>query len=266
MIKHGVQSATGLVSILPDDGENWDAMSQRSLRCVASWLDRHPDDHLLFVCHDAVMQGMANALCGSYFKNQHGMPFRYAPEADGWRVERGWLKRRARNLLAGATRKLPLKAPGPTIPEAKGADIKRTAELEAIRRKLISLTAYRQLLNGPEHVSDWLAVDQAMIDMFADATHDHQFIHTDRQRAESETPYGGTIAHGFLTLSLLSALAFDAMPGVEGTRMGVNYGFERGSLPQPGEIRGPDKRQVSPGWIDRTRSVYPVDVGHGRGG
>ena len=107
------------------------------------------------------------------------------------------------------------------------SDIKRTAELEAIRRKLISLTAYRQLLNGPEHVSDWLAVDQAMIDMFADATHDHQFIHTDRQRAESETPYGGTIAHGFLTLSLLSALAFDAMPGVEGTRMGVNYGFER---------------------------------------
>ena len=107
------------------------------------------------------------------------------------------------------------------------SDVKQTAELEAIRRKLISLTAYRQLLNGPEHVSDWLTVDQAMIDMFADATHDHQFIHIDRQRAESETPFGGTIAHGFLTLSLLSALAFDAMPGVEGTRMGVNYGFER---------------------------------------
>ena len=88
MIKHGVNSATGLVSILPDDGESWDAMTQRSLRCVASWLDRYPDDHMLFVCHDAVMQGMANALCGSYFKNQHGMPFRYSPEASGWRVER----------------------------------------------------------------------------------------------------------------------------------------------------------------------------------
>lgn len=107
------------------------------------------------------------------------------------------------------------------------SDVRRTAELEAIRRKLISLTAYREFLNGPEHVSGWLAVDQSMIDTFADATHDHQFIHTDRQRAESETPFGGTIAHGFLTLSLLSALAFDAMPGVEGTRMGVNYGFER---------------------------------------
>lgn len=108
------------------------------------------------------------------------------------------------------------------------SDVKRAAELEAIRRRLIPLTAYRQLLNnGPEHVSDWLTVDQSMIDTFADATHDHQFIHTDRQRAESETSFGGTIAHGFLTLSLLSALAFDAMPGVEGTRMGVNYGFER---------------------------------------
>ena len=107
------------------------------------------------------------------------------------------------------------------------SDVKRTAEVEAIRRKLIPLTAYRQLLNGPEHVSDWLAVDQSMIDTFADATHDHQFIHTDSRRAEKETPFGGTIAHGFLTLSLLSSLAFDAMPGVEGTQMGVNYGFER---------------------------------------
>jgi acyl dehydratase len=115
----------------------------------------------------------------------------------------------------------------PTLPRLKVSNVKRAAELEAIRRKLIPLTSYRRLLNGPEHVSGWLAVDQSMIDTFADATNDHQFIHTDRQRAESETPFGGTIAHGFLTLSLLSALAFDAMPGVEGTRMGVNYGFER---------------------------------------
>jgi MaoC like domain len=77
------------------------------------------------------------------------------------------------------------------------SDVERTAELEAIRRKLVPLTAYRQLLNGPEQVSDWLLVDQPMIDRFADATHDHQFIHIDQQRAESETPFGGTIAHGF---------------------------------------------------------------------
>ncbi len=105
------------------------------------------------------------------------------------------------------------------------SDVERAAELEAIRRKLIPLRAYRQLLNGPEQVSDWLLLDQSMIDTFADATHDHQFIHIDRQRAESEAPFGGTIAHGFLTLSLLSALASDAMPGVERTRIGINYGL-----------------------------------------
>jgi broad specificity phosphatase PhoE len=87
MIQHGVKSATGLVSILPADGENWDAMTERSLACVSNWLDRHPDDEVLFVCHDAVMQGMANALCGSYFKNSHGTPFRYTREDAQWRVE-----------------------------------------------------------------------------------------------------------------------------------------------------------------------------------
>lgn len=87
MIKHGVNSATGLVSILPADGESWDAMTARSLACVSAWLDRHPGDYLLFVCHDAVMQGMANALCGSYFKNSHGTPFRYVREHAQWRIE-----------------------------------------------------------------------------------------------------------------------------------------------------------------------------------
>jgi probable phosphoglycerate mutase/uncharacterized phosphatase len=87
MIKHGVNSATGLVSILPADGENWDAMAERSLRCVSGWLDRYPGDHLLFVCHDAVMQGMANALTGSYFKNSHGTPFHYVRDDAQWRVE-----------------------------------------------------------------------------------------------------------------------------------------------------------------------------------
>ena len=87
MIRHGVNSATGLVSILPADGESWDAMTERSLACVSGWLDRHPDDHFLFVCHDAVMQGMANALSGSYFKNSHGTPFRYVHETAQWRVE-----------------------------------------------------------------------------------------------------------------------------------------------------------------------------------
>jgi acyl dehydratase len=99
-------------------------------------------------------------------------------------------------------------------------------EAEAIKDRLIALEEYRKLLNGDALTSNWLTVDQSMIDTFADATRDHQFIHVDPVRA-AETPFGGTIAHGFLTLSLLSTLAFDVMPGVRGTRMGVNYGFEK---------------------------------------
>ena len=75
-------------------------------------------------------------------------------------------------------------------------------------------------------VSDWILVDQARIDAFAAVTDDHQFIHVDAEAA-ARTPFGGTIAHGFLTLSLLSRMAADAMLRPETIRMGVNYGFEK---------------------------------------
>ena len=75
-------------------------------------------------------------------------------------------------------------------------------------------------------VSDWMAVDQDRIDTFADCTEDHQFIHID-QEAAAETPFGGTIAHGFLTLSLLTKLSSENSVGVKGTVMGVNYGIDK---------------------------------------
>jgi acyl dehydratase len=75
-------------------------------------------------------------------------------------------------------------------------------------------------------VSDWVLVDQARIDTFADVTEDRQFIHIDPEAA-AQTPFGGTVAHGFLTLSLLSRMAADAMLRPEGVKMGVNYGFEK---------------------------------------
>jgi acyl dehydratase len=74
--------------------------------------------------------------------------------------------------------------------------------------------------------SSWIEVGQERINVFADATEDHQFIHVDEALA-AQTPFGGTIAHGFLTLSLLSRMAADVMLVPETTKMGVNYGFER---------------------------------------
>ncbi len=77
---------------------------------------------------------------------------------------------------------------------------------------------------GQTVTSDWVEVTQDMIDRFADATGDHQFIHVDPERAAA-TPFGGTIAHGFLTLSLMPLLMKQApLPPIEGVRMGVNYG------------------------------------------
>ena len=75
-------------------------------------------------------------------------------------------------------------------------------------------------------VSDWLLVDQARIDAFADITEDHQFIHVDPERA-AKTPFRGTVAHGFLTLSLLSRMAEGVMLRPDSLRMAVNYGFDK---------------------------------------
>jgi acyl dehydratase len=75
-------------------------------------------------------------------------------------------------------------------------------------------------------VSSWIAIDQARIDQFAGATEDRQFIHVD-PAAAAQTPFGGTIAHGFLSLSLLSRMGVEAMLMPDGLRMAVNYGLDR---------------------------------------
>ncbi len=80
-------------------------------------------------------------------------------------------------------------------------------------------------------VSDWITVDQNRIDLFAQATGDHQWIHLDAERA-AKGPYGTTIAHGFLTLSLLPEMSASAFE-VRDTRMGVNYGLGRVRFPAP---------------------------------
>ena len=87
-------------------------------------------------------------------------------------------------------------------------------------------------LIGRELVSDWLAIEQARIDAFAHATDDPQWIHTDPVRAAAG-PFGTTIAHGFLTLSLVVKLFEQAMPPLEGYRLSVNYGLNRVRFPAP---------------------------------
>lgn len=90
---------------------------------------------------------------------------------------------------------------------------------------LASLDDIRRLIGEEVGVSSWLTIDQHRIDAFAEATEDRQFIHTDPE-AGARTPFGGTIAHGFLTLSLLSRMASEAMLLPEGMTMAVNYGFD----------------------------------------
>ena len=90
-------------------------------------------------------------------------------------------------------------------------------------------------------LSGWLEVPQSRIDAFAEATEDRQWIHTDPERAARESPFGQTIAHGFLTLSLLSEMGRTAMK-VGGARMGINYGLDRvrfiSPVPAGSRVRG----------------------------
>ena len=91
---------------------------------------------------------------------------------------------------------------------------------------VVDLSQLGGLVGREVAISDWLVITQDRINAFADATDDHQWIHVDSGRAQAETPFGATIAHGFLTLSLLSALMRDAVT-VEGPRMTLNYGLNR---------------------------------------
>jgi acyl dehydratase len=90
----------------------------------------------------------------------------------------------------------------------------------------ISLETYQTMVGTRVGTSRWFEITQKQIDQFADVTEDWQYIHLDPERA-AQTPFGGTVAHGFLTLSMLSAMFYDAVPDFEKTTMGVNYGFDR---------------------------------------
>lgn len=97
---------------------------------------------------------------------------------------------------------------------------------------IATLDEIRAKAGHPIGVSEWIEVGQERIAQFADATDDHQFIHVDQAMA-AQTPFGGTIAHGFLTLSLLSRMAADVMMIPDTTKMAVNYGLDRARFLAP---------------------------------
>ena len=117
--------------------------------------------------------------------------------------------------------------------------------------------------------SDWLAIDQQRIQRFADATGDQQWIHVDPERARRESPYGATIAHGYLTLSLLPRLVESSLR-IDGIGMAVNYGLDRVRLPAP-VLAG--QRVRARLWLDRLEPAAggvqahwtaTVDIEHGQ--
>ena len=97
---------------------------------------------------------------------------------------------------------------------------------EVWKKPPITLEAYQALVGKEIGVSSWYLIDQPRIDTYADVIEDRQFIHVDPQKAK-ETAFGTTIAHGFLTMSLLSVMSYEVMPAVAGATMGVNYGFDK---------------------------------------
>lgn len=107
--------------------------------------------------------------------------------------------------------------------------------------KTVAASELPSLIGTEIGVSEWVVIDQERINVFADVTEDHQFIHIDEEAAK-KTPFGGTIAHGFLTLSMLSKFAEGSGLLIEGVKMGVNYGFEKvrflAPVPSGSKIRG----------------------------
>lgn len=95
------------------------------------------------------------------------------------------------------------------------------------KTKALNAEEWKALAGSEVGISHWVSVGQPLIDAFAEVTGDKQFIHVDPARAKTESPYGGTVAHGFLTLALLPVMARNALPDFEGARARINYGFDK---------------------------------------
>jgi acyl dehydratase len=104
----------------------------------------------------------------------------------------------------------------------------------------------RQSIGREVGASEWLAVTQEMVDQFAELTGDHQWIHVDVERARRESPFGVTVAHGFLTVALLSRLVREAVGVQTDCKLRVNYGFNRLRFPAPVTVGSRIRARVTP--------------------
>jgi acyl dehydratase len=119
---------------------------------------------------------------------------------------------------------------------------------------IATLDALRARIGDELGTSDWLVIDQDRINAFAEATGDHQWIHVDAERAARETPFGTTIAHGFLTLSLVSALMRRAV-SIGGLRMTINYGLNRVRFVSPVPAGARVQARIVLGAMDEVNGV-----------
>lgn len=99
-------------------------------------------------------------------------------------------------------------------------------------REIASLEELRGLVGQVVAISDWVEITQQQVNLFAEATGDHQWIHLDIERSKRESPYGSTVAHGFLTLSLLPLMMSSSI-GMKDVKMAVNYGLNKVRFPAP---------------------------------
>lgn len=134
--------------------------------------------------------------------------------------------------------------------------------------KTVSVSQLKGLVGHEVAISDWRLVTQEQIDAFADATDDHQWIHVNGARAKAETPFGTTIAHGFLTLSLLSPLLRDAIK-VDGLRMTLNYGLNRVRFVSPVPSGSRVRARIALGTVDdlgdSTQATWNITIERERG-
>jgi acyl dehydratase len=127
--------------------------------------------------------------------------------------------------------------------------------------KTVTRDAFEAMVGQEIGVSDWFEMTQERINQFADCTEDWQYIHVDPEKA-AKTPFGTTIAHGFLTMSMLSAMVYQ-MPSMEGVTMGVNYGMNKlrfvSTVPVGSKIRGrfvlSKFEEIRPGEVQTTTTV-----------